>query len=295
MKTIAIHSHKGGVGKTTVSLLLAKYAQGERENVCLVDFDFIGSGMSELLPLETRPVRYLEEFFLKSNPDEMELDDLMVRYSDRDTEPQGFNLILNIGVKWGKGKNAEKIIALKSDMMGLVRNEVHFREIGDGTKTLLKKLDSAGFTLVILDCHPGLGFVSETIRPLTDLNVYVTTPNRSDCFSLLKIINMQKLDGPSTFLVFNRAEEPVIDLNTFKQCLCGDPLVGTDAESLFPQLKVIGREEDHFACVPHSDDLKLIFYIQETGYLPRIEDTKPEFSFCKKTLSLIKALQKEQG
>lgn len=288
MKTIAVHSHKGGVGKTTVSLLLAKHAFGEGEKVCIIDLDFIGSGMSELLPLEDRPARYLDEFFIKGNPDEMALEELLVRYSDKDTQPNGFDLILNIGVKWGKIENADRILDLKSTMMGLVRNEKHFGEIGKGTKILLKKLEKAGFTLVILDCHPGLGFVSEAIRPLTVLNVYVTTPNRSDCFSLLKIINMSKLDGPGTFLVFNRAEKPVIDLNTFKESLCKDQLVGGDAEALFPQLKVIGQEEDHFSCVPHSDNLKSMFHIQRDGYLPRIEKTKSKFDFCKKILTLSK-------
>lgn len=287
MKTIAVHSHKGGVGKTTVSLLLAKYAHLRSNKVCVVDLDFIGSGMSELLPLEGSPKKYLEEFFIKSNPGDMDLDDLLVSYSDIDIQPDHFSLILNLGVKYGKSNDPEKIMTLKSDMMGLVRNEKHFGEIREGVKILLKKLEMAGFTLAILDCHPGLSFVSEAIRPLANLNVYVTTPNRSDCFSLLKVMNMQKLDNPNALLVYNRAETPIVDFESFKHCLENDELVGLYAKTLFPQLRNLGDSKDHFLLIPHNNDFKTIFHIGKKGYLPAIDDKRIEFIVYKMILSHI--------
>ena len=46
MKTVSIHSHKGGVGKTTLGLLLCKYyARFLGKKTCFIDFDFQAPGL----------------------------------------------------------------------------------------------------------------------------------------------------------------------------------------------------------------------------------------------------------
>ena len=78
MKTIAIHSHKGGVGKTTVALLVAKQAALLGQKVCVIDLDFIGSGIADLFAITALPDEYVESYFLGTDPHSYDLDRLLV-------------------------------------------------------------------------------------------------------------------------------------------------------------------------------------------------------------------------
>ncbi len=283
MKTIAVHSHKGGVGKTTVALLIAKHAATSGQKVCVVDFDFIGSGMADLFALKKVPDSYLEEYFLCANPHGFNLQQLLGNYTDEDMGQQEFSVILNLR----KGPLDKKDAKTLDYMMGLVADEPHYRAIQMETTILLDKLKEHGVELTIVDCHPGLGLVSKTIRPMTSLNVYVTTPNRADCFGLLKTMNLNKLDSSRSFLIVNRAEPTLIDLNSFKFLMELDALVGTEVKFLFQYLKYVGQNEEQFAIIPESELLLGVFYLGGSGYLPRILQEQAEFSFCSKALSLV--------
>ena len=284
MKTIAVHSHKGGVGKTTVALLLVKYAALSGRKVCVVDFDFIGSGMADLFAIVKRPDRYLEHYFISAEPNEFNLQSLLGKYTDEDMGTDAFSVMLNLGEDAHEKAHTE----LKDTMTGLMANEPHYREIETKTKILLGKLRDLGTDLVVVDCHPGLVFASETMRLIADLNVYVTTPNRSDCFSFLKTVNLRKeLDNAKAFLIVNRAEPFLTDPGSFRRLIEDDGLVGTEAKNIFPHRKFIGRREEHFAAVPESKLFLQQFYLGQSGVLPRIEAGKPEFSFCQKILSLV--------
>ena len=46
-KIILVHSIKGGCGKTTISLALAKYFQ-KNERTCYLDADIVGYGTSKI-------------------------------------------------------------------------------------------------------------------------------------------------------------------------------------------------------------------------------------------------------
>lgn len=283
MKTVGVFSHKGGVGKTTISLLLAKYAAGQGDAVCVVDFDFIGSGMADLFVLKKLPSNYLESYFLDADPHGFEARRLLGKYTDKDLNKREFEMVLNQG-KGISGKRKEKeLLNLEAGMMGLMANELHYREIRTKAEILFGKLEDHGTKLLIIDCHPGLDFLAETIRPLVDISVYVTTPNRSDCFDLLKAINRKRLDHPNAFLVVNQAEDLLTAIETFRLLLEKDPVVGNDAQTLLGFLQYIGSSEEHFAVIPESETLRTVFYLGGPGYLP----TMAPFDFCPKILSLV--------
>ncbi len=283
MKTIAIHSHKGGVGKTTISLLLAKYAVTSGQKVCVVDFDFIGSGMADLFVLDEVPGVYLETYILCANPHKFDIQQLLGKYKDKNMGQQEFSVILNLR----KGQPDKKDAKTLDYLMGLVADEPNYREIQTRTQILLDKLEEHGIELTIIDCHPGLGLVSETTGRTANLNVYVTTLNRSDNFGLLKTMNLRRLDKPRSLLIVNKAEPTLIDLNSFKSLMEGDALVGTEAKALFPYLKHVGQREEQFAIIPESESLRRSFYLGSTGHLPAILPEQAEFGFCSKVLSFV--------
>ncbi len=290
MKTIAIHSHKGGVGKTTIALLLAKHAAASGSKVCVADFDFIGSGMTNLFVLQEYPRRYLDHYFGEPDPYEYEIEQLLGAYSDRDLAGRELLVMCNLGdgLPVGCQNSEEEQAEQRARMETMVRNEKRYREIQGKTDVLHRKLEKSGVDLVIIDCHPGLGFVSETVQPLTDLDVFVTTPNRSDCFGLLKSVNVKRLDGPRSFLMVNMAVPSITDSSSFRRRVESDDLVGIAAKALFAYLEYVGQKEEHFGVIPESNLLGSLHYIGSSARLPRLATERAEFAFIPKVLALTK-------
>jgi len=285
VKTIAIHSYKGGVGKTTVAMLLAKHA-APRRKVCVIDLDFIGSGMVDLYPLEKAPALYVDSYYLGADPHAFDAEQLLGRYGDQDISGSEIATILNVGKGWRRLRR-QRGLDLEDQMLSMVANEPNYGEVELKTRILLEKLADQGFELAIIDCHPGLAYVSESVMKLTDADVFLATPNRGDSFGLLKKLNLKKLDQRNAILIVNRAESPVTDAKTLRLALEDDTLVGAEAQALFPHLKYLAVKPKHTAFIPESELLRRVFYLGETGFLPRIQPKKPEFQFCDKVLALV--------
>lgn len=286
MKKIAVHSQKGGVGKTTLCLLLAKYAVTRGLRPCVLDLDFIGSGMANLLRIEKSPLKYIEDFFLHGNPHEYDVKNLLGLYTDAQVRSTGVEVVLNIGKGLLRGRKAKALIQQEIDMMGLVANEPYYQEIHTKTEVLFGLLEKLGFTMAIVDCHPGLGLVSGTVRPLVDLNVYVTTQNRGDCFGLLKEVNLRKLDSSRSLLVLNRAEPPAVDLSSLRRLFKTDKVLGPDARAVMSSLKHMAVSEKHTVLVNESEDLRIALYLGRSGLLPQIDTANHAFDFCRKARAL---------
>jgi cellulose biosynthesis protein BcsQ len=288
MKIVAIHSQKGGVGKTTVALLFAKYAAGLDRSCCVVDFDFIGSGVSDLLSLKRLSRRYLEHFFLSADPTIFDVRDLLASYSDTDLGEREVCLILNLTKGLPVRKDQKSVMKLERDFLGLIATDEPYGEVSAKADLLFRKLEKEGTDLAIVDCHPGLGFLSKCMRKLADLNVFITTPNRADCFGLLKAMNLdKKLDRPSSMLLFNRADRAVTDVTAFRALLEGDGVLGNDFVAIFAQLGHVGRKAELFAPIRESKPLRLLGKVGETGYVPPIRANAAEFRFCRTILSRI--------
>jgi hypothetical protein len=127
------------------------------------------------------------------------------------------------------------------------------------------------------------------VRPLADLNIYVTTPNRTDCFGLLKDVNLRRWDDRRALLVVNRAEPPVTDLATLRRLLRKDDVLGPSGTFLVSGVKYMASDQRHVAFVAESERLRRCFYIGTKGLLPPIDPS--ESDFYGKAMALLK--QKE--
>ena len=304
MKTLAIHSCKGGVGKTTVALLLAKYLTIQGNKVCVLDYDFIGAGIAGLFGQYERPECYLEQYFIEPEYEKLDICKLLTKYcNDKDMGNESFSLVLNMS-KGNVSGNMDQIMKdrLESNMSRKIAEEPNFHQIRTKTKSLIEKIKNCGFDILIIDCHPGLSYISQTVRPLADNNIYVTTPNRSDCFGILKYINLKKLDTSTAFLLLNKEfvkkesvenEEAkgygtesrtkrIIDVHTFRSAIENDAVLRQEARTLFSCLAHIAQKDSNFVIIPESDEMRLIFYIGTSEKLPKILIDKEEFKFCEK-------------
>ncbi len=288
MKTAAIHSHKGGVGKTTISLMLALHAARKGRKVCVLDFDFLGCGMSALNKWDTLGKKRLQHFFVADEPHKFDIGDLLTTYKAKPEVKRKvgtkFSLLLNLGSGLKVGRDYAE---LSEDMESIVANESLYREVQAKTKILLDALEEKRFDLVIIDCHPGMGFVSETVTVLADVNVYVATQNRSDCFALLKAINAKGLDGRKAFLALNRTEGNIVDLKSFQQRFRRDSVVGSAAKTLLGQLSNLGKKERQFEVLAERESLRAWFNIGSEGMEPYSGWQRDVQAFCSKLLRFI--------
>lgn len=252
-----------------------------------MDLDFIGAGISDLVALDRTPGRYLEDFFLAADPHGFDIGELLARYTDREVKKPGFSVASSLWRGQEVGATATRRVRQETHMADLIGDEPNFGEIDLRTRVLLEKLGDHEVDLVLFDCHPGLGHVSQAVRKLADLNVLVTTPNRSDCFGLLKRARLLGLDDPSSMLLMNHAEPWLKDVRSLRRHVEKDALVGVPAKTLFPALQHLGRDERRYAAIPHSSKLKTMYYLGKQQHLPLFKTLSNEIEFCTKVFSLV--------
>jgi hypothetical protein len=149
-------------------------------------------------------------------------------------------------------------------------------------------LQNAGFDLAVVDCHPGLALMSQTVRDLVDANIYVTTPNRSDCFGLLKAAFLRKLDKPNAILVINKAEPPVLARASLTDTMKRDQVIGpAGKKGPLSQLKYLGVNKKHMALLPESEDFRSCFALGSSGFVPTIRARSAELDFLRKIDALL--------
>lgn len=213
LRTLSIHSHKGGAGKTTLALALAKAWSVAERRTCVVDLDFVGSGLEDAILLK-RPRERVEPVLLYGEP--AILDELVGSYSDRDIRERPIGLVLNAGRPLAANPDQA------AEVEGPTRDEAAVAAglegmdgpIRDGLRRLLAALAEAGYERCILDCHPGLFEVSLSAlqAPFVDARMLVSTTDASHFWGLFKELNwlryrwgLETALGRS-MLVVNRAD-----------------------------------------------------------------------------------------
>ena len=203
MNVFSVHSHKGGVGKTTFSLFLSKYlAQIKKEKTCLIDLDFQAQGLRSTYLRDN--LQYDFSDFLLA--DEKEKKEIAVAIPVKHQDMDNLYFIANL-FKPGEGIETQLDI-LKKIYIKLV-NEIYTGEIMDNLAELLKHLEKEGFKNIVIDDHPSLILLSEEIiKQVKTVPVFITTPNIVSFVGLFKNIieraDAWKLPLAELKIIFNR-------------------------------------------------------------------------------------------
>ena len=288
MKTISIHSHKGGAGKTTLALMIAKRLATAGRKVCVVDLDFLAAGIYPAIRAE-QPKACLDELLLSAPGSSRmpQIQDLIGRHGfGPDTPPLG--LVLNAGERWpaAPGKDDPNHLRDHQGTVRLLNLEEQTGIVQRHLARLIEELEGQGYEYVILDCHPTLEEISETVlrlqmdRPLEDAaTVLVSTPDRAHLYGLLKELNHRSKNPKGATL---RLENTVLAVNGVQEKPAGrpygstldsfaalaeelrrDPVVLDEAPALVSRLR-----PDHYCRILRHGTLSPAFAVGSGGDIP---------------------------
>jgi MinD-like ATPase involved in chromosome partitioning or flagellar assembly len=162
-RIIAVHSYKGGTGKTLISINLAAALAEHGKRVCLFDLDFRAPSLATLLKIE------------KS---ECWLNDYLNGICEIDKSLQDISNRVHNGGKLFVGLANPATEAIR-DMSSKDR-KWEMRALGRLLSLRNSLLNDKGFDYLILDTSPGLQYSSINAIVSADMVLVATTLDRSD-------------------------------------------------------------------------------------------------------------------
>jgi septum site-determining protein MinD len=187
-KIIAVHSYKGGTGKTLLSVNLAATFVKHGKKVCLFDLDFRAPSLSTLLKIEKAEC-WLNEYLNGT----CEIDKALIDLSDR---------IQN---------NGKFFVALANPATEAIRDmsakdrKWEMRALGRLLALRNSLLDGKGFDYLIFDTSPGLQYSSINAIVGADVVVVATTFDRSDVDGTKRMLHeLYDLFEKKTEIVLNK-------------------------------------------------------------------------------------------
>ena len=202
--TIAVHSYKGGTGKTTVSANLAAILSREGKNVCIIDLDIRAPSLDKTFDVDG--TKFWVNDFLAGKCEPMDI---------------------LFDVSKGKKLNGKLFVALANPSMDAIRESVStdrkqemraLRRLFALKDHLLKKL---AMDYVILDTSPGLSYASINAVTAADLLLVVATWDASDLAGAQGMIGelYSMLDKRAIVLMNKIPDQLLIDGATKKRLI----------------------------------------------------------------------------
>ncbi|MEM2522363.1 MAG: MinD/ParA family protein [Candidatus Bathyarchaeia archaeon] len=162
-KIVAVHSYKGGTGKTLLSTNLAVTLAKHDKKVCLMDLDFRAPSLSTLFNIEKA------EFWLNDYLNGVcDINKTMVDLSDRIASPGKFFVCL-----------ANPSVEAIRDMSSKDR-KWEMRALAKLLSLRNLLLNDKGFDYLIFDTSPGLQYSSINAIVTADIVIVATTMDSSD-------------------------------------------------------------------------------------------------------------------
>ena len=232
-KIIAVHSYKGGTGKTSMSINLAATFAKQGKKVALLDVDFRAPSLFAVLKCEKTPI-WLNDYLNGKCEVDKTLIDLSARLDETDKFCAGL---------------ANPSTAAMRDMTTKDRRW-EMRALGRLLDLRKKLFTEQNFDYIIFDTSPGLQYSSLNAIVTADFVVVTTTCDCSDVNGTKRMLaDFYKMFEKKTGLVFNKVAGSQKSKNAelFKKvqetykvpligvipCLC--EVVEAEGQCIFPQ------------------------------------------------------------
>jgi MinD-like ATPase involved in chromosome partitioning or flagellar assembly len=191
-KIIAVHSYKGGTGKTLLSVNLAAALAKDGKKVCIFDLDFRAPSLFAILKTDNVPCWFND--YLNNT---CEIDKSLVDLSDRISASGKFYASL-------ANPSTEAI----RDMSSKDR-KWEMRALGKLLALRESLIKNEQFDYLVFDTSPGLQYSSINAIVVADYVVVATTGDRSDVDGTKRmLLELYNLFEKKTGLVLNKVLDP---------------------------------------------------------------------------------------
>lgn len=187
-KIIAVHSYKGGTGKTLISVNLASTFVKHGKSVCLLDLDFRAPSLATILKIEKA------EYWLNDYLNGVcEIRKVLIDLSER----------INNGGKFFVGLANPSTEAIRD--MSAKDRKWEMRALGRLLALRTSLLGDKSFDYLIFDTSPGLQYSSINAIVSADLVLVATTFDRSDLDGTRRMLReLYDLFEKKTEIVLNK-------------------------------------------------------------------------------------------
>lgn len=204
--TVAVHSSKGGTGKTCISTNLAALLASDGYNICLLDMDLKAPSLCTFFNIY--PKWWLNEYF----DGKCNINSILYEVS-----PQ-----LGTNGKFAIGFSNPDITAVRTiSYMERKWQAKALKLLLDAKKSLFQN----GIDILILDTGPGLEFESVNAIAIADIVLSVMKPDNISYKSTEQLVKgvYKKLEK-KYYLIENMSHNPCVYLSGKKE-VCGMPIL----------------------------------------------------------------------
>jgi len=187
-KIVAVHSYKGGTGKTLLSTNLAVTLAKNDKKVCLLDLDFRAPSLATLLNIE-KTQHWLNDYLNGI----CEIDKVLIDLSDRIASKEKFFVC-----------PANPSVEAIRDMSSKDR-KWEMRALGRLLSLRNSLLNDKGFDYIVFDTSPGLQYSSINAIVAADIVIVATTFDSSDVEGTKRMLReLYDLFEKKTEIVLNK-------------------------------------------------------------------------------------------
>jgi len=192
-KIVAVHSYKGGTGKTLISVNLAASFAKHGKKVCLFDLDFRAPSLFAILKIENT------EFWLNDYlSGKCDINKVLIDLSNRiQGNGKFFAALANPSTKAIREMSAKD-------------RKWEMRALGRLLSLRNTLLNDQEFDFLVFDTSPGLQYSSINAIVTADFVVVATTADRSDVDGTRRMLReLYNLFEKKTGLVINKVLDPI--------------------------------------------------------------------------------------
>lgn len=201
-KEIISISGPSGVGKSIITVNLAKSMMYKEEKILIIDFDVLGNNLHTILGVKKYPSKLVKELN-DINKNNLEIEKLIIKINKKIDLISATNLLF--GTK-------ERIDLIKIE-------------------NILKKLKEKYNTIIIDTSSECFFDFTKTIIKLSNKNIFVTETNILEIKKAKELLNIYinewKIDKNKFNILFNKYDEDCISIELLKEIFCEFNIIGT--------------------------------------------------------------------
>ena len=205
-KEIISISGPSGVGKSIISVNLAKAMSYQKNKILIMDFDILNNSLHTILGVKKYPIKIEEKLknkIINTDINDLKIEDFIIKINKKINLISATNLLFN---------TKEKIDLIKIEK-------------------IINKLKNIYNTIIIDTSSECFFDFTKTIIKLSNKNIFVTETNILEikkAKELLNIyINKWKIEKNKFNILFNKYDKNCIDINLLKELFCEFNVLGT--------------------------------------------------------------------